>query len=400
MSPKQAALNPDLKRLLDEGYEVDFQNGYLLVRSIPYVDAARSVRTGILVTDLNENVGELLLPKDHQVWFAGEFPCHHTGAPIEAIRHTSDRLVLWDGFQVDHRFSNKPHGLTNYPDYYSKIKNYAQIICSEAQVIDPTAYPRTFKVLGSVDENSVFRYRDSASSRANIFAVSAKLATAKIAIIGLGGTGAYVLDLLAKTPIRQIHLFDGDLFLQHNAFRAPGAASIEILGRKLTKVDYYARLYDAMHRGIVPHGEYVTVENLDQLGAYDFVFLSVDKGSVRKLISDFLRQKSVPFVDAGMGLMMGPDADNLLGTCRVTLSTATKTDHFPIHVPLDDDPLDDIYGTNIQVADMNALCATLAVIKWKQFCGFYQDLSQVHHTTFSINSHSLTRGAMPDKPGA
>lgn len=46
------------------------------------------------------------------------------------------------------------------------------------------------------------------------------------------------------------------------------------------------------------------------------------------------------------------------------------------------------------IADINALNATLAVIKWKQFCGFYQDVVKAHHTTYSINSHSLTRDEM------
>ncbi|WP_318271316.1 ThiF family adenylyltransferase [Sphingobacterium cellulitidis] len=46
-----------------------------------------------------------------------------------------------------------------------------------------------------------------------------KLERQKIAIIGLGGTGAYILDMVAKTPVKEIHLFDGDSFDQHNAFR-------------------------------------------------------------------------------------------------------------------------------------------------------------------------------------
>ena len=47
--------------------------------------------------------------------------------------------------------------------------------------------------------------------------------------MGLGGTGSYVLDLVAKTPVWEIHLFDGDAFLQHNAFRSPGAPSLDEL---------------------------------------------------------------------------------------------------------------------------------------------------------------------------
>ena len=394
MSQKPVVLNSDIRRLLDEGYEVEVRNGYLLVHAIPYVNAQRMVLRATLVTDLNQNVGELLPPTDHQVWFTGEHPCHSTGAPIEAIRHSSIQQVLFEGVTAQHRFSNKLPGGVNYPDYYSKMKRYAEIISNEAKAIDPNADPRTFNVIPTLDDDSVFRYHDSASSRADILAVSAKLAMGKVAIVGLGGTGSYVLDLLAKTPVKEIHLFDGDVFLQHNAFRAPGAASEAVLSEKLPKVVYFARMYDPMRRGIVTHEDYLTDSNIDELTGFDFVFLCVDKGAVRKLVSDFLNAQNTPFVDVGMDLMLVPESQALIGTCRATLSSPAKSDHFPRHVPMTDGAGEDLYRKNIQVADMNALNAALAIIKWKRFCGFYQDLYQVHHTTFSINSHSLTRSEM------
>ena len=43
-----------------------------------------------------------------------------------------------------------------------------------------------------------------------------------MAVIGLGGTGAYVLDFFVKTPVREIRAFDLDAFHVHNAFRSPG----------------------------------------------------------------------------------------------------------------------------------------------------------------------------------
>jgi molybdopterin/thiamine biosynthesis adenylyltransferase len=393
MSPKQAALNPDIKCLFDDGYEVEVKNGHLVVHSVPYVNSDRQVKTGIIITDLNENVGELLPQKDHQVWFVGEYPCYSNGAPIEAIRNVSNAQQLWEGFEVQHRFSCKINGEI-YPDYYSKMKNYIDIISNEAKVIHPTVTACTHNVIAAVEENSVFRYHDSASSRADTLALSAKLAMDKVAIVGLGGTGSYILDLIAKTPIKEIHLFDGDLFLQHNAFRAPGAASIEVLAQKIPKVNYYLGIYEAMHKAIVPHADYLTKENLSELIGFNFVFLCVDKGPVRKLISDYLNKNQIPFIDVGMDLMMGPEAQDLIGTCRVTMSTPSKSDHFHKHVPMADDLEENLYRKNIQVADMNALNAALAVIKWKQYCGFYQDLYQVHHTTYSINSQSLTRGEM------
>lgn len=394
MSPKPIVLDPDICRLQQEGYEVEVCNGHLLVHSVPYVNAQRDVLRGVVVTNLSGNVGEMGPPGDHQVWFVGEYPCHHTGAPIEGIRHSSGAMQLWPGFEAQHRFSNKPDGASGYPDYYSKMKNYISIISNEANAIDPDATPCTFKVIVSTDEDSVFLYWDSASSRANILTASSKLATGRIAIVGLGGTGSYVLDLVAKTPVREIHLFDGDKFFQHNAFRAPGAPSIDTLEKKLPKVLYFAQIYDVMRTGIIPHASYLTEENLNELAGFDFVFLCVDMGAVRKLVSEFLRNQSTPFIDVGMDLMMVPEENSLFGTCRATLSTPEKFDHFAHRAPLGGDGGDDLYRTNIQVADMNALNAALAVIKWKQYCGFYQDFAKAHHTTYSVNAHSLTRDEM------
>jgi molybdopterin/thiamine biosynthesis adenylyltransferase len=394
MSQKPIVLDPDLRRLQQEGYEVEVRNGHLLVHSVPYVNAQRDVLRGIIITNLSGNVGELAPPGDHLVWFAGEYPCHQNGTPIEGIRNASQAFPLWPGFEAQHRFSNKPFGANGYPDFYSKMKNYIDIISNEAREIDPDATPCTFEVIPSTEQDSVFRYWDSASSRANILNVSAKLAMGKIAIIGLGGTGSYVLDLVAKTPVREIHLFDGDIFLQHNAFRAPGATSIDTLGEKLPKAIHFARVYDVMRIGVIPHDYYLTDDNIRELIGFDFIFLCVDMGAVRKLVSGFLQEQGIPFIDVGMELLMIPEDNSLLGTCRATLSTPEKSDHFERHTPQGSDNRNDLYRSNIQVADMNALNAALAVIKWKQYCGFYQDLVKVHHTTYSVNAHSLTRDEM------
>ena len=65
----------------------------------------------------------------------------------------------------------------------------------------------------------------------------------KIAIVGAGATGSYVLDFVAKTSVAEIHVFHHDVFLNHNAFRCPGAPSLEDLSRKQAKVDYLATVY-------------------------------------------------------------------------------------------------------------------------------------------------------------
>ncbi|MCP2936603.1 ThiF family adenylyltransferase, partial [Salmonella enterica subsp. enterica serovar Typhimurium] len=87
-----------------------------------------------------------------------------------------------------------------------------------------------------------------------------------------------MFDLVAKTPTEEIHLYDGDTFKQHNAFRAPGAAAGEDLAAEPMKVAYFEAIYSKMRRGIVAHPEYVGAENIDQLRDADFVFICIDDG--------------------------------------------------------------------------------------------------------------------------
>ena len=48
------------------------------------------------------------------------------------------------------------------------------------------------------------------------------------------------------------------------------------------------------------------------------------------------------------------------------------------------------YDRNVQTAELNALNATLAVIKWKKLCGFYIDLEKEHHSTYTIDGNEMT----------
>ena len=52
MSQRLISLNDDLRRLRDDGYEVAVVAGHLVVSHVPYVDAARQVRYGTVVSAL------------------------------------------------------------------------------------------------------------------------------------------------------------------------------------------------------------------------------------------------------------------------------------------------------------------------------------------------------------
>jgi hypothetical protein len=392
MSQKLISLSPDLKKLRDEGYEVEVRQGHLLIHSVPYVNVNKQILLGTLVSDLTMAGDVTTKPGSHVAYFKGEFPCSLDGVPIGQIKHVSSKKSLAAGIEVDHSFSNKPSA--GYTDYHQKMTQYMRIISHPAMALDSNVSPQTFKPIETTADESVFKYVDTASSRAGIQAVSEKLSGQRIAIVGLGGTGAYVLDYVAKTPVREIHLFDADDFLSHNAFRAPGAASIEALRLGKKKVDYLAELYSSMRAGIVAHSKMVSKETAPDLNKFDYIFLCVDDGRCKKAIIDALSADDTAVIDVGMDVQLVDQM--LLGTCRVTTCTKEKNAHAASRISMSEDVAGDEYVSNIQIVELNALNASLAVIKWKQLSGFYQDLEHEHHLTYSTNCALLDTGEKDD----
>jgi len=306
--------------------------------------------------------------------------------PIEAIRPLAEVTQITNRLTTQFTCSSKP--VEGYADYYHKMKTYVGIMWGWASKIDPDATPLKYRVIVPEEDNSPFVYLDTASARAEINVITQKLAAEKIAIVGLGGTGSYILDLLSKTPIKEIHLFDDDKFSSHNAFRAPGAASIDDLHKQMLKVEYFKAIYDRLHKNVVAHEERISEENIELLRSMDFIFLCLDSGVSRKAIVAKLEELNKEFLDVGMGLQ--ERNGSLSGILRVTTSQPDNRETARGYMSLGNDDPDDEYDRNIQIADLNALNATLAVIKWKKMRGFYADRKRERQTAFTIPGNLLT----------
>lgn len=385
MSQKLINHSPDLKKLQDDGYEIEVKGGLLLVRHIPYVNSNKEIKFGVLVSELTQSADKTSKPSTHVIMFQGQQPCNKDGSVITGIVHSNQKNSVLENFTVDFTFSNRPS--TGYNDYYHKISTYANIISAPAKSINDNVTEKTFFVPKEENDDSVFNYADTNSSRANVNNLSSKLKGQKIAIIGLGGTGSYILDFLAKTPVLEIHLFDSDEFLLHNAFRSPGAASVDQLNTLQKKVFYYHEIYSHMRKNIIPHDYALVEEKLNELNNMSYVFLSIDKGRIKKKIFEHLIKYKIPFIDVGMGIHKIDDKF-LIGTVRVTTGTTLKSDHLSNRISMADDEEDD-YNSNIQIAELNALNASLAVIKWKKLSGFYNDSIGEHHSLYSISDSLL-----------
>lgn len=388
MSQRPISLSPDLSRLRAEGYDLRVERGFLVVRDVPYLDTAGTIVRGTLVKALTLAGDVADAPGNHTVLLAGPMPHDGQGQPMTNVVHSPTRQEPLPGLPVDYLLSHKP--AQGYPDFYQLITTYVNVLSKHAQGADPDVTAQTFPVIEAAeDDDGPFLYIDTASARAGITAVNAKVESQKIAIVGLGGTGAHVLDLIAKSPVARIDLYDRDLLLQHNAFRYPGAVPVEVLKAKPAKVDYLAEKYSVMRRGIVPHAYHIDEGNVSELAGADFVFLAVDDNPSRAMIARWLEAAGKPFIDVGMGLF---EADGSIGgQLRVTSSFPGHRDHLwdERHRLPTSSSADELYRQNVQIVDLNSFNAGLAVMRWKRHLGVFADLSREHNSVYAVDGNDI-----------
>lgn len=387
MSQRLIARSADLKRLQDDGYDISTRGAVALIRDVPYLTSDREVKRGTLLSTLVLADDVTINPvDDHVAWFAGEKPHNSTGTAIASVINENVQQS-YGGVAVNIQMSAKPKTADQkYRDYHHKLATYVRILSGPARRVDPDVSAQTNPVIVEDEEETVFNYVDSASSRAGLELLTDKLRVNSVAIVGLGGTGSYILDLLAKTPIGSIHLYDGDTFHQHNAFRAPGAPTNDDLAQRLKKVRRFGQIYSAMRREIIEHEYNVDETTVDELREMDFVFIAIDNGKARKLIAERLEEFGVGFIDVGLGVKEKNGA--LTGMVRTSTSTTDYRSRGK-KLPFSGGDDEDDYTRNVQIADLNALNAILAVVRWKRLIGFYGDIGHEHQSLYAISSNYL-----------
>lgn len=384
MSRRPIALSPDLLRLQNEGYDLDIRDGFLLVRDVPFVESQRVVRRGILISKLKLSGDIAEKPDDHVCYWTGQHPCHADGTKITSIQNASPPQDLAPGVRADFTFSAK----ADYRDYHHKMTTYLGRISGEAAKFDSDNTACTFPIIPADEEDSVFKYIDTATSHAGIGIVNARLAKLRIGIAGLGGTGSYILDFVAKTSVAEIHVFDRDVFSQHNAFRSPGAPSVEELRAKPQKVARFAAVYSNMRRGIIVHPVFLEPGNTVLLSGLNFVFVCMDVGSAKRAVIECLVGNGTPFIDVGMGIML--DDGQLCGIVRTTTSTTETRNSAAQHISFAEGGVGaNEYSSNIQIAELNALNAAIAVIRWKKLFGVYRDARKEIYSGYSVASGEM-----------
>ncbi len=76
---------------------------------------------------------------------------------------------------------------------------------------------------------------------------------------------------------------------------------------------------------------------------------------------------------------------------RVTTSVRDRRNHVweKHRIPFSEGEGPNEYDKNIQIADLNALNAALAVIRWKKLFGFYVDQENELYSTYMIGGNDV-----------
>ena len=388
MSHALIARNADLRKLETEGYALRIvDDGYLLTENVPYVTAHGEVHEGTLVMALTLSGDLTVPPTTHAAHWTGEFPYDASGNKLLVlIKEGARKRSLSVSIPPIYQLSAKPDG--GYRDYHHKVTTYVEILSREARCISPDSTAQQWRVIDDQDgADSVFHFADTASARQNTTDLARKLQNEKTAIVGVGGTGSYVLDLVAKTWAREIHLFDDDRFLQHNAFRSPGPFSRDELEGGPIKSIFHAERYSRMRKALIAHNTCIDETNVQQLGGFDTVFLCMDGHPIKAQILETCMAHGTLLIDVGMGLYRVNDS--IAGTIRTTTCCSEHYHHAEDCIDLAGDEAPGEYERNAQLAELNALNAALAVIKWKKVRGFYNDLTREFNSEYIIDGNKL-----------
>jgi hypothetical protein len=382
--------NPDIERLLKKGYALAVDSAHLIVRDIPYLDAQGVLQWGAIVTNFKAIDQHKVTLVDHQIYWAGSDPHNLDFSKVANLAGGPMQLTLGDAsadVSVQRSCSNKDPGRAppGFDDFFEKIEHYVGLFAGPAVARYPGTNYLTFRSVETIP-NSAFKYYDTLTSRAQVGDLAARFADEVVAIIGLGGTGSYLLDLLTKTPVREIRAFDRDVFHVHNAFRSPGRVEDQEFDKN--KAEVYRGRYENFRHGLNLVPKFISADSGEDFAGVTFAFVSVDKGSSRSMIFNLLIGLGIPFIDVGMGL--DRKRGSLSGMLRTTYYPPDRAQQLRSMqlAEMIDEP-DDAYRSNIQTGELNALNACLAIIKYKQLKGFYIDDSAYVHTLFDISDSCL-----------
>ena len=133
----------------------------------------------------------------------------------------------------------------------------------------------------------------------------AKLASAKVLVVGAGGLGAPVLQYLAAAGVGHIDIIDGDVVSESNLNRQILYGGQDIGKQKATQAAKRLQYLNDTIK-VTPMPIMLTDENSAEIiSEYDMLVLCLDSLNSRKISNRGCVAAKVPFIDAAVGGFYG-----------------------------------------------------------------------------------------------
>ena len=381
------------------GFTVRDESGVLRAVRVPCLLAGGVVGTCTIETSYNPVSGK---------------PDNQIGGDVHAVRITTDeerdgRVYQADGTPIGNYVGGDGKTWSNI-----SIKKGWQENPEEDATASELIHRYAKHIVGAVSEagysetsflakSGPFNIPNTFEARAAIGPVQSRIRDQRIAIIGLGGTGAYVLDLIAKTPVKEIHLLDSDDVEWHTFMRAPGAPTTEeiesVRKGNLCKVDYYHSKYASLREGIHPHTVRVDSPSMlrESLSAHpiNYAFVCIDQltdgDSPRQDIVYYaLSEAGIPFIDSGVSITLENDAVSGAVTTSAYAAGSLEWQNAIPNARVDGN----VPGyRNVQLPEVNALAASLAVMEWRRRTDQYVSESSSFLHKFRLKTPSIVTAA-------
>ena len=263
-----------------------------------------------------------------------------------------------------------------YEDAWEALNNYVQQIyalylgrCASSGEAAPRPY--TFDVLGDQLPEAV-EWRDL-------------VAQENVAIIGLGGVGAWIADFVVKADPREVHGWDYDCIEPKNILRMPGGLDPKVwICRR--KADWFQEIYSVIHTNVHGHTVKVAPENVQEvIENTTFAFVAVDDADDRMLVCDALADAEIPFVVVGLS----PERKEK----RVKVSMRIITAHVGVSswreaVPQVGQAGQDDYGS-LDLPDVYSMAAGWAIQSWRKMRGQFWQEQREECLFYSASDQSL-----------
>lgn len=386
------SVDGSIQRLLGEGYAL-YRRGPYIVAAVTYLDGNGNIQSGLMVDTLNldEHGKVRIAPINHQMYFVGQQPYDDKGRILFSGAGASNTPLFddksasfyWSWKQLDTAGNKR-----EYLNLYEKMTEYITYVSGPAEAKFPEYKTTPFDRVAYKEASCPFPFEDMNSARANLLELNKLIEEDTILIIGAGGTGSYIFDLMSKTKVKRIKLYDYDIFDLHNAFRIPGATTREELGQPKIKV--IEQRYTGWHSGVEVFEQRLDGQSAEYLEGVNFAFLAVDKMGPRRELAKMLLAKGIPFIVVGMGIHHGnPGLTGMVDTTLIDEKTAPLLfDEIAGEQLID---LPDEYQKNIQTVELNAMNAAMAVFMYKKYRGYYASGRPVHQASFTTFSMQLDR---------